>query len=129
MRQDTAVEIGVVGVIGLALLWLWSRNHAAGAGTGLDAALDLPAISEGQTASGVPLSLAVPGLPPATTFGPLADQPITITGNTYEYGAGQAAACGCSDVNANSYGSNTDLAAALANAGYDFPMVDQSGVY
>lgn len=122
MDKDSRVEIMVaVGVL-IVILLIWFRNQQAGQGTGLSVAL--PAIDNGSTNSGVPLSLTLPNqTPPVSQWLP-PGLVSTVTGSP-SYSFANPSSCGCGGGSAdNTYGGANDLAAALLAQGYDAPFID-----
>lgn len=129
-REDTRVEILIVGGVIVLFLWLWHSNQMGGAASGLSVNLAGTPAANAVTASGEPVGLTVPGLDPGMTFAPTPAQIYNVGGNVYDYGAGQAASCTCGSTGAGAtYGSAADLASALIAGGYALPAVNPNEVY
>ena len=116
MTPETKSEVIIVGIAGAVLLYIWARNHAAGAGTGLEG-VDLPGFNNNQTPLG--------GAPLFNIPAPVAGETFDYTGspwslpapNSFGQDAGSAAACNCANGGqaSSTFGSQQDLAAWLAS--------------
>lgn len=129
-QPDSRTEIIIVAAIGAVLLFFLLRRQQAGQNTfslGL-----LPAVDNGSSNAGVPLSLTMPaGTPGAAVPAIPASPNISIGGITYSLANPSACGCGGSSLG-NTYGSADDLAASLLSQGYDMPFIDPNtgqGVY
>ena len=129
-KPDSRTEIVIVAGIGAVLLFFLLRRQQSGQNT-LSLGL-LPAVDNGGTNSGVPLSLTMPaGTPGATVPAIPASPDISIGGITYSLANPSACGCGGGGTG-NTYGSANDLAASLLSQGYDMPFIDPNtgqGVY
>ena len=109
MTSDTKSEIVIVAVAGVFLWWLWHKNRAAGAGTGLN--VDLPAFAAQPGVQGA--SFNVPAPLPGDIFqysgSPTANPPPV----NFALNPGSAS-CSCgTTMTDNTFGSFADLSAWL----------------
>lgn len=134
MDRDNRVEILLVALAAVVLAWLWFANRAAGAGTGIGAAvLPLSGISD-NNGTPVPASALGPinltqqgGVTYDDTFGgdtfdigAITIGATTITGPTLggvtlNLGGGQPGSCTCGGTVGNTFGSEADLSNYLSS--------------
>ncbi len=121
-KKDSRAEILIVAGVLAILILIWLRNRpVAGNGLSLNLA-SLPAIPNGSTNSGVPLGLTMPDLGSGVPFWNPPEIKVPNISATYNFG--NAGSCGCGGgADSNTYGGESDLAAALAQQGYDLPFV------
>lgn len=128
-EKDQRIEIIILVGVVILLLLFWHRNRQNGAA---GATIVLPS-ENAATNSGVPLGLTMPNLEPDSFSYDPGDSVFNIGGidvGAPVYSLSTPTGCGCSGVSTGMYGSATDLATALARAGYNTPAnLTQADVY
>ena len=113
MTPETKSEVIIVGIAGAVLLFIWARNHAAGAGTGLEG-LNLPGLNDQQPPVGGAPLFNIPAPVPGIDF-TYQSSPWTLPApNVFD--AGQPSACNCASGGqaSSTFGAPADLVAWLA---------------